>query len=287
MDKTQRQLNKVKTVFYILATVVLILVIVGMLTDFISYKNAIGYIKHNLPQNAKILQEGGGTGYHPFRWRGDLTGRIYLSMTEDMTPHSYTNSDRKQVYGFLDGKIPSSGVTIDLQKVSDFPEFYGEGTVKSLNETHHIKIWVYLLKKGNKIYKRKFVGYQAVDYPITQAIIKRYLPTINTENDITQKDIDWLCTFTHDSLHKFVISFFKKREVPKLFTKPYIYAYRLDSIISSQNKFERIYKTYWTGKRTAALGIIYNEDGNTYVRVVYNAWYIGCHDGGYIFDFWK
>lgn len=288
----ERKKNKAQTVFYWAATVLIIAALVAMLFDFISWKEAIGLIRRNIPTQygPVVLYDGGGGASGPhtlFNWKGPR-GRVYLSMNKDLVPHSYTK-DGEEIWGDFDGVIKGfSGINLDLRKVSDFPEYFGEGTFKNRTTQKHVKVWVYLLDKGKPVYKKVFVGNKPVDYRITPHIISLYKEQIDWDNDMTQGDKDFLCSFTHDSLHQFVIGFFQRGEVPKLFTKPNVYAYRLDQIVSGKVKFEKVYKEVLTNEREGAcIGIIWNIDKKVYVRVVYGAWFVGCHDSGYVWSFWK
>jgi len=286
--------NKAQTIFYYLGTVVLILVIFFMLVDYISWRDAIGMIKKNLPSDASvILQEGNSSvKWNPLRWRGPLRGRVYLFSNESLTTESrdvnWNGENLKDVAGFLDGSVRGiSGVDIPLFQKSEI-RYDGEKILQNASGSHSFHISVYLLDTGEKVYRDVFRGYEAVDYPITPSIITAYRESIDQERDMTEEDVKWLCTFTHDSLHDFVLSFFRKNEVPKLFQKPNIYAYRLDQKISSQVEWKKKYEKVWTGERKGAcIGIIYRVDGKVYVRVVYDAWWLGCKGGGYIFNFWK
>ena len=288
--------HKVKTIFYVVATLILIVALVGMLTDFISWKDAVGLIKKNVPTNGVGSIAIQNVDYSPLSWRGPLKGRIYLFADQDLNVDTRTvrwNEKEVAMDGTLDGAIPSlSGVDLPLKRISSANNplvvSYGKGTIENSKGEHSFEIWVYLLDKGEKVYKKVFTGYKAVDYPITPAIVNTYRNRIDPDRTITQKDIDWLCTFTHDSLHKYILSFFENSKVPELFQKPNVYAYRLDQEISSKVQWKKTYKNVWTNERKGAcVGIIYKLDEKTYVRVVYNAWYIGCKGGGYIFNFWR
>jgi len=288
-SRWEEENNKFQSIFYLAATVLIVVAMIGMLFNFISYKDAIGLIKRQLPTNYSRILGGGGMQdvHYRVNWQGNLKGRIYLSMSEDMTPQPYYDRDAKTtIAGFLDGKIPMSGITLNLKQISDFPVFYGEKTLKNSTTQKHLQVWVYLLSKGEKEYKTKFVGYVPVDYKITTAIVNANRPQIDPERKMTNKDVMWLTTFTHDSLHQFILSFFKEGKTPELFIGRNIYAYRLDQEINQNVRFKKLFKRYWTGKRTACIGIIYKINQKTYVKVVYNASRIKCHDGGYVFDFW-
>ena len=265
--------NKAQAIFYWIATAVLILVIIGMSVDFISWRNAIGMIKKQIPTqySPHALYEGGGMDnlhYTPL-WQGKLKGRVYLSMDEDMN----SLGD-----GSFDGVIKGlSGVDFPLKynKIC----WYGEGEFKNKTTTKNIQMWVYLLSKGEKTYKQVYKGQVTVDYPITEKIVNKYKSQIDPDKTMKPEDVAWLCTFTHDSLHKYIEG--------SEGVKPY-YAYRLDQIISSQVKWKKVYEKVWTKfRKNACIGIIYKVDKKTYIRVAYNAWRISCHNGGYIFSFWK
>jgi len=286
-----KQQNKAKTIFYWIATIILIVALVGMITDFINWKDAIGLIKKDIPvsgPNATYI--GGGARYTPFRWAGPLRGRVYLTFDEDMeTPRKETVEYNESGYGSFVGVLKGfSGVDFALQKISDFPTYYGKTTIKRGSDTKNLEMWVYVLNRGKKTYKTVSTGQVPVDYPITRQIIQKYKKQIDTDNNMTEKNIDWLCTFTHNSLHNYILSFFKSNKTNQLFVSPNIYAYRLDQEISSQVKWKKTYKQVWTGERKGAcIGVIYKIDNKTYVRVIYNAYWIHCHGGGYIWSAWK
>ena len=280
-----------KDVQAIVLSVAVIIIIIAMLMDFINYKEAAGLIKSKVPTSGpNAVYMAGGSRYVPFRWAGPLKGRIYLTFDENMkTPHKeVVGYPNVMGYGNFDGVLKGvSGVNFVLQKKSDFPTYYGETTVKRKDEKVDLKMWVYLLSTGKKTYKKVYQGQVPVDYPITRQIVAKYKNQIDTDRNMTEKDVEWLCSFTHDSLQNYVVSFFENNKTAELFTAPNIYAYRLEQIISSQIKWEKTYKMVWTGERKGAcIGVIYKIDDETYVRVIYNAYWIHCHGGGFIWTFW-
>jgi len=287
-----KQKNKATAVFYYIATILLIVALVGMITDFINWKDAIGLIKKDIPVSGpNAVYIAGGSRYTPFRWAGPLRGRVYLTFDEDMkTPSLQTlGENRATGYGTFDGILRGfSGVNLIFQKTSDFPSYYGETTIKNTNDTKDLKMWVYLLDRGEKTYKTVSTGQVPTDYPITREIVAKYKNRIAFNNDMTKENVEWLCTFSHDSLHDYIVSFFKNGKTNQLFLSPNIYAYRLDQEISSQVKWKKTYKQVWTGERKGAcIGAIYKIDDKTYVRVIYNAMYLACgQNGGYIWN-WK
>lgn len=298
--KWGREEHKAKSVFYWVATLVLIVALVSMFLgiDYISWKDAVGLIKKNMPINGPGSISIQTANYSPFDWQGPLRGRVYLFSDEDLNvltrKSAWTDGKSYVMDGSFDGLIKGiSGIDLPLVRISSEgnPLFisYGKKTITNKTGNHSFEIWTYLLQKGNKVYRKVFDGYDAVDYKITSQIINTYKGQIDPEGAMTAGDVVWLATFSHDSLHKYIISFFEQNKVPELFTKPNIYAYRLDQEISSKVKWIKKYKTEWTGERKGAcVGIIYKVDGKTYVRVVYNAWWIGCGGGGgYVFNFWK
>jgi hypothetical protein len=150
-----------KDIQSIFITILVIIVIIGMLTDYISWKDAMGAIKKNLPSNAYvILQEGGGnTNYRPFNWAGSLKGRVDLFTDEDFnvqTRHIKWTDDKNYVAdGMFDGKIKGiSGADFTLKQINndpDFPISYGKTTLKNATGTHTLEMWVYLLTKDTKL----------------------------------------------------------------------------------------------------------------------------------------
>ena len=174
-----------------------------------------------------------------------------------------------------------------MEKKSD-SLFYGEKDVKNRESTKHVQMWVYLLSKGEKTYKKIYKGQIVVDYPITKDIINKYKNQIDPDKTMKPEDIAWLCTFTHDSLHKYIIGFFERSEVMKLYSNPNHYAYRLNQIIVSQVKWKKVYEKVWTKRyKNAIIGIIYKIDGKTYLRVVKGGYFYNCHGGKIMFSFWK
>ena len=279
------------------AVIILIaVIIIGMSFDFISWKQAMGAIKRELPQGAMIADGGGSMNYSPFRWRGKLYGRVYLFADEDLNVESrnikWTDGKFYNMDGSLDGTIKGiSGVDIPLEMTSqpDNPLVisHGKTIIKNKDGEHSFEIWTYLLNKGGKQYRTVFNGYEEVDYPITTALISSYRRQIDPNNTIKPEDITWLTTFTHDSLHKYIMNLFTSQESYKAFESPNVYALRLDQIILNKVREKKVYKKEWTGERKGAvIGIIYKLDGKTYVQVHYNAWYIGCKGGGFTWSFW-
>ncbi len=270
--------DKAQTVFYYLAAIVLVLVILGMLTDFISWKSAVGMIKRNLPTNGAY----NGMEYK-FNWlwfTKPVRFHIYLSSDEDLNLHTYYDTQyKKKVEGLVDGVLPGVG---GFEAPITQNEF--ETQASSAKGMWQIKGNIYLLNKGKKVYKKVFVGYAPVDYPITPNIINTYKQSIDPDNDMTQDVIEWLCTFSHDSLHQYIVKMFETGKQQELFQKPGIYAYRLDSVIASQVKWKKEYKKIFTGKRTALLGIVYTIDNQTYFDFIRGAYRISCHNGGYVWS---
>jgi|GEM_PF-5764876 len=68
----------------VILSVAIVLIIVFMLVDFISWREAIDMIKKEIPTNG--LSSGKwikGFGYVPFAWRGSLNAIFFLKGTED------------------------------------------------------------------------------------------------------------------------------------------------------------------------------------------------------------
>ena len=160
-----------KDVQTIVIIVLVIFVLVGMATDFISWKTAMGAIKKRVPTNGigSIALE--NVSWNPLTWRGSLRGRVYLFSDEDLnvqTRSTTWNGNHIIMDGSLDGKIKElSGIDIPLKRISepDNPLIISYGKTQVINNSgsHNFEIWVYLLEKGHKKYIKKFKGYKAVD----------------------------------------------------------------------------------------------------------------------------
>ena len=306
-----REEHKAKAVFYWIATAVLIIAIVCSILgiNYISWKDAVGLIKQNLPTNARYLLHDGGEGAHysPFRWRGNLHGALWIFSDEKLNikqrkvdwnrDGNYVNSIGRLTLSMKGYSIPD----VNLNSLSDLSfnkisttafkavkYVDSSGLVKYKKVPHSLDIYLLLINKGEKEFKKVPDGWIVVDYPVTDKIIKKYKNQIDPDGTMTSKDITWLKTFTHDSLHSYIVSFFESGKVPELSLAPNSYAYRLEQIISGKVKWIRKYKTVWTKKRKGAtIGILYKFAGKTYIRILHNAYRISCGRGSYIWNFWR
>jgi len=287
-----REEHKAKAIFYWIATIVLVFVLIGMTVDFINWKEAISMIKEQMPTDAQyqLYNDGGrnNSSYikSAFRWRGDLRGRVYLFSNEDMEfvdRNVRWNDEPMTISGDFIGSLNKmSGLYFPLEKLE------AHKILKNQTGEHKFDIWFYPLSKGVKVYETVYKGQVAVDYKIDDTIINKYKTALERNYKITDSDIAWLKTFTHDELHEYVISFYKEGKVYLLNQKPANFASILDEKIFSQVRYEKVYEEQWTGwRKNADLGIIYKIDGKTYLLVVKDAWYIGCKGGGYVWSFWE
>ena len=292
-----REEHRAKSIFYWVATAVLIAALVGMFMNFISWKDAIGLIKKQIPTQygPHALYEGGGMNnlhYTP-RWQGPLRGEVSLASDSDFNLRTFrilynTNQWKENLSGHFEGTIKGfSGLDFFLEKKSNYL-FYGEKDVKNRETIKHVQMWVYLLNKGEKTYKKVYKGQVVVDYSITKEIINKYKNQIDPDKTMKPEDIAWLCTFTHDSLHEYIVGFFERSEVMKLYSNPNHYAYRLNQIIVSQVKWKKVYEKVWTKwYKNAVIGIVYKIDNKTYLRTVKRGWFYSCHGGNITFSFWR
>jgi len=152
-----------------------------------------------------------------------------------------------------------------------------------------IEGYVAYVEIGEKIYKTVDKGQQLVDYPITQEIIDKNKNNLFYDNESPEQIAEYtkfLLTFTHDSLHNFVIGLFNKNSRDILII-PNIYAYRLYQVIDSEVKWKKIYKQVWTGQRKGKLLLVYDTGGQMKIKWFYNPQWIGCGGGGYQFSDWR
>jgi len=208
----------------------------------------------------------------PFVWNGNIKGKITVKASEagkieqPMKISYWLVQDKDSTIS--DGYV-SNGFTVTRKRQ--------EGDYR----WQRIEGYVAYVEIGEKIYRKVYKGQQPVDYPITQEIIER-IKTISFMKAKTPEEIaeytKFLLTFTHDSLHNFIIDLFNKN--PRdAFIIPNVYAYRLYQVIDSEIKWENVYEQEWTGQRKGKLLFVYSVDGNMKIKWFYNPVWYGCGGG--------
>jgi len=273
------QINSWSDVQSLVMSVLAVIVIILMLFNVIGWKTGLGAIKKQMSINGTY----NGLDDYKYNWlwfTQPVKFHIYLSGDEDMNLRTYYDRQfGKNVQGFIDGVLPKvGGFTVPIID-NKF-----DGYCSNIKGKWHITGQIYLLDKGSPQYRKVFVGYKTVDYPVTKEIINKYRKSIDPDKTMTENDYVFLEKFTHDSLHDYIVSFFERGETYKLFLKPNIYAYRLDQIISGQVKRVKDYKIEKTGYRSAKIGIVYKIDNISHFTFITGAWRIQCHDGGWVWS---
>ena len=261
-------------------SIAIVIIIVFMLVDFISWRTALDIIKKEMPTSGIGGKWIKGFGYVPFVWNGNIKGKITVKS-------SYEEAKIEQPMKISYWLVQDGDSTI-----SD--GFVDRGFLVTRKRTEgdyrweEIEGYVAYVEIGEKIYKTVYKGEQPIDYSITQEIIDQNKNNIFYDAD-QSKIIEYtkfLLTFTHDSLHQFVIDLFNKNS-REVFIIPNVYAYRLDQIISGQIKYEKIYEQQWAGQRKGKLLFIYSTGGQMKIKWFYNPTWIGCNGGGYQFSDWR
>ncbi len=148
--KWDKEKSKAQAIFYWIATIVLILVVIGMLTDFISWKTAIGMIKKQMPTNGAYNE----LENYKFNWlwfTHPAQFHIYIASDENLNikPY-YSRYYGKTVQGRVDGVLPGVG-GFNAPLINN--RF--ETDVKSIKGVWHLKGQIYVLDKGKKIYNSR------------------------------------------------------------------------------------------------------------------------------------
>lgn len=276
------QEHKTASIRNIVFTIAIIMILIGFLLgiDALNWQNTLQLIKQNVPTGGSGSTYVQGFGYVPFVWNGNITGKISIQASQDGTIVKPT----KVSYWLVQDKDATisngyinNGFTVTNQRADNDYRW------------HEIEGYVAYVEIGDKIYRTQYVGQKQVDYPITQDIIDQNRSNIFYDVGDPVKIEEYtkfLLTFTHDSLHQFIVDVFSKNQ-RDAFTIPNIYAYRLDQIILGQVKYENVYEQVWTGQRKGKLLLIYSVDGKERIKWFYNPQWIGCNGGGYSFSDWK
>jgi len=268
-------------VWRVVSSIAIIIVIVFMLVDFINWRAALTIIKENMPTSGTGYTFVKGFGYVPLVWNGNIKGKITVkSSYED----AKIEQPMKISYWLIqDGDSTISDGFVDRGFLVTRKRAEGD------YRWEEIEGYVAYVEIGDKIYRTAYRGQQPVDYPITQEIIDKNKNNL-FYNDETPEQIaeytKFLLTFTHDSLHQFIVNLFNKN--PRdAFIIPNVYAYRLYQVINSEVKWEKIYEQVWTGQRKGKLLFIYTTGGQMKIKWFHNPIWIGCNGGGYQFSDWK
>jgi len=264
-----------------LTIVICVLIIIGFLADFVSWRQALNVIKKEIPTSGIGYTFIKGFGYIPFIWNGNIKGKITIkSSYED----AKIEQPMKISYWLVqDGDSTISDGYIDRGFLVTRKRAEGD------YRWEEIEGYVAYVEIGEKIYRTVDKGQQLVDYPITQEIIDKNKNNLFYDNESPEQIVEYtkfLLTFTHDSLHNFVIGFFNKNS-RDIFIIPNIYAYRLYQVVDSEVKWKKIYEQVWTGQRKGKLLLVYDTGGQMKIKWFYNPQWIGCGGGGYQFSDWR
>jgi len=269
----------------VVLTIVIVLIIVSMLVDFMSWREAINIIKREMPTSGftggKWLQ---GFGYVPFAWRGSLNAILFLRGTEDnLTTDGEVwckLENTKFIVQLKDGWGEYHITRTTIQDPHD-PN-YGQPDYRFQDFTIFVKV----LDKGEKVYVDKYVGQKEVDYPITKEIVEKNKWTLenDTQMPLTSDIEDWLCSFTKFSLHQYVVGIFERGEMIK--GKDW-FPYYLDNLLGP--KFENVYITEWNKTfKNVQLLVVYETEKEVYPLIwKTTAGYVGCGGGTWVFHLGK
>ena len=264
-----------------LVIIICVLIIIGFLADFVSWRQALNIIKKEMPTSGIGYTFIKGFGYIPFIWNGNIKGKITIkSSYED----AKIEQPMKISYWLVqDGDSTISDGYIDRGFLVTRKREEGD------YRWEEIEGYVAYVEIGEKIYRTVDKGQQLVDYPVTQEIIDKNKNNLFYDNESPEQIAEYtkfLLTFTHDSLHNFVIGFFNKNS-RDIFIIPNIYAYRLYQVVNSEVKWKKIYEQVWTGQRKGKLLLVYDTGGQMKIKWFYNPQWIGCGGGGYQFSDWR
>jgi len=264
-----------------LVIIICVLIIIGFLTDFVNWRQALNIIKKEMPTSGIGYTFIKGFGYIPFIWNGNIKGKITIkSSYED----AKIEQPMKISYWLVqDGDSTISDGYIDRGFLVTRKREEGD------YRWEEIEGYVAYVEIGEKIYRTVDKGQQLVDYPVTQEIIDKNKNNLFYDNESPEQIAEYtkfLLTFTHDSLHNFVIGFFNKNS-RDIFIIPNIYAYRLYQVVDSEVKWKKIYEQVWTGQRKGKLLLVYDTGGQMKIKWFYNPQWIGCGGGGYQFSDWR